>query len=227
MAVYRFRIVFEDQEDFCREIDILGKQSYHDFHLAILKAIEFDSKKEASFFMSDDFWRKGQELALNPGPIEEDEDDYPNPNKKKDVRAMSSSKIAEYIEDPHQKMVYVYDPSEKWTLMIELLKIVPLDSTANYPMLSKSEGTAPKQYKQNIVAPVVDEDEEDEVDSNIKEKIFSADEGIDEMDHLGDSEEGEDAPSDSEEAEPTDESGGDDAGDDFEQEAYGDDSEEQ
>lgn len=85
---------------------------------------------------------------------------------------MSSSKIAEYIEDPHQKMVYVYDPSEKWTLMIELLKIVPLDSTANYPMLSKSEGTAPKQYKQNIVAPVVDEDEEDEVDSNIKEKYF-------------------------------------------------------
>lgn len=47
------------------------------------------------------------------------------------------------------------------------------------------------------------------------------------MDHLGDSEEGEDAPSDSEEAEPTDENGGDDAGDDFEQEAYGDDSEEQ
>lgn len=33
--------------------------------------------------MSDDFWRKGQELALNPGPIEEDEDDYPNPKKKK------------------------------------------------------------------------------------------------------------------------------------------------
>lgn len=216
MAVYRFRIVFEDHEDVVREIDILGKQTYEDFHRSIQEAIGFDSQKEASFFMSDDYWRKGQELALNPPPRDEDDEDLPLHKRKKEVRAMSKSKIAEYIEDPHQKMVYVYDPSMKWTLMIELAKIVPLDSKVNYPKTTKSEGAAPKQYKQNIVPPVVDEDEEeDEEDLKAKEKVFVAVEGIDVDEHLGDSEEGEDAPADSEEEAPADEDSSEEAADDF------------
>lgn len=224
MAVYRFRIVFEDHEDVVREIDILGKQTYEEFHRAIQEAIAFDNSKDASFFMSDDYWRKGQELALNPPPQDDDDDDYPSARKKKEIRHMSKSKIAAYIEDPHQKMVYVFDPAVKWTLMIELSKIVPLDAKANYPKTTKSEGNAPKQYKQNIVPPVVDEDEEDdEEDAKAKEKVFVAVEGIDVDEHLGDSEEGEDAPADSEEETPADETGGEEeeAADDFDPEAFG------
>lgn len=217
MAVYRFRIVFEDHEDVVREIDILGKQTYEEFHRAIQEAIAFDNSKDASFFMSDDYWRKGQELALNPPPRDDDDDDLPPHKRKKEVRHMSKSKIAEYIEDPHQKMVYVFDPAVKWTLMIELSKIVPLDAKANYPKTTKSEGIAPKQYKQTIIPPVIDEDEEDEEeDKTVKEKVFIAVEGIDVDEHLGDSEEGEDAPVDSEEETPADEeSGEEEAGEDF------------
>ncbi len=215
MAVYRFRIVFEDDEDVIREIDILGKQSYEEFHQAIQEAIGFDNSKDASFFMSDDYWRKGQELALNPPQQNDDDDDYPS-SRKKEIRHMSKSKIAEYIEDPHQKMVYVFDPAVKWTLMIELSKIVTLDPKSNYPKTIKSDGVAPKQYKQNLAVPPVDEDEEEEDDKKVKEKIFMAVEAIDEMDHLGDSEEGEDAPADSEEAVPADEdSNEEEAADDF------------
>ncbi|HET6993164.1 MAG TPA: hypothetical protein VFJ43_17650, partial [Bacteroidia bacterium] len=158
-----------------------------------------------------------QELALNPPPQDDDDDDYPSNKKKKEIRPMSKSKIAEYIEDPHQRMVYVYDPAMKWTLLIELSKIVPLDAKTNYPKTTKSEGIAPKQYKQAIVAPPVDEEEEDdEEDKKAKEKIFSVVEGIDELDHVGDSEEGEDAPADSEEEAPADEEASEEeAGDDF------------
>lgn len=228
MAVYRFRIVFEDDEDVAREIDILGKQTYEDFHRAIQEAIGFDNLKDVSFFMSDDYWRKGQELALNPPVFDDDDDDLPPSKRRKEVRPMSKAKIAEYIEDPHQKMVYVYDPQVKWTLMIELSKIVPNDPKVNYPKTTKSEGVAPKQYKQNIVPPPVDEEEDEEDDKKVKEKIFMAVEAIDEMDNVGDSEEGEDPPVDSEEAEPIDETGGDgeEVADDFDPEAFGGESEE-
>lgn len=223
MAVYRFRIVFEDHEDVVREIDILGKQTYEDFHRAIQEAIGFDGLKDASFFMSDDFWRKGQELALNPPPQNDDDDDYPSSRKKQEIRPMSKAKIAEYIEDPHQKMVYVSDPQVKWTLLIELSKIVPDDPKANYPKTAKSEGAAPKQYKTAVVPPPVDEEEEDDAeDKKAKEKIFSVEEGIDEGEHLGDSEEGEEPGVESEgeaegeaEAETEEESG------DFDPEAFG------
>ncbi|CAN5242227.1 hypothetical protein BH09BAC5_BH09BAC5_02770 [soil metagenome] len=216
MAVYRFRIVFEDHEDVVREIDILGKQSYEDFHRAIQESIGFDGLKDASFFMSDDYWRKGQELALNPPPQEDDDDDYPSAKKKPEIRHMSKAKIADYIDDPHQKMVYVFDPAVKWTLMVELAKIVPLDAKANYPKNTKSEGNPPKQYKVAIIPP--DDEEEDDLEDKLaKEKIFMAVEGIDVDEHLGDSEEGEDAPVDSEESEPvdSDDGGEEEAGADF------------
>lgn len=221
MAVYRFRIVFEDHEDVVREIDILGKQTYEDFHRAIQEAIGFDGSKDASFFMSDDFWRKGQELALNPPPQNDDDDDYPSSRKKQEIRPMSKAKIAEYIEDPHQKMVYVFDPAAKWTLLIELSKIVPDDPKANYPKTSKSEGAAPKQYKTVVVPPPVDEEEEDDAeDKKAKEKIFSVVEGIDEGEHLGDSEEGEEVVSESE-GESEGETEAEEEGGDFDADAFG------
>ncbi len=221
MAVYRFRIVFDDHEDVVREIDILGKQSYEEFHRAIQESIGFDGLKDASFFMSDDYWRKGQELALNPPAHDDDDDDYPASKKKMEIRHMSKSKIADYIDDPHQKMVYVYDPAVKWTLMIELSKIVPDDPKANYPKNTKSEGTAPKQYKTTLIPPPLDEDEDEVEDKTVKEKIFMVVEGIDEADHLGDSEEGEDAPVDSEEAEPADEESNEEEGGEMEADAFG------
>jgi hypothetical protein len=223
MAVYRFRIVFEDHEDVVREIDILGKQSYEDFHRAIQESIGFDNMKDASFFMSDDLWKKGLELALTPPATDDDDDDYPSAKKKKDIRQMSKCRIADFIDDPHQRMVYVYDPKEKWTLLVELSKIVPDDPKARYPKTAKSEGAAPKQYKVAVIPPPLDDDEEDDVeDKKAKEKIFTAVEGIDVDEHLGDSEEGEDAPVDAEEAEPgADEESTEEEAGDFDADAFG------
>jgi hypothetical protein len=223
MAVYRFRIVFEDHEDVVREIDILGKQSYEDFHRAIQESISFDNSKDASFFMSDDLWKKGQEIASRVIENDDDDDDYPSSKKKNDIRLMSKSRIADFIDDPHQRMVYVFDPQAKWTLLIELSKILTDDPKANYPKTVKSEGAAPKQYKVPVIPPPLDDDEEDDVeDKKAKEKIFTAVEGIDVDEHLGDSEEGEDAPADSEEAEPgAEEESSEEEGGDFDPDAFG------
>ena len=164
--VYRFRITFEDQEDIFREIDIRSNQTFEEFHNAIQDAIGFDNSKDASFFISDDYWRKGEEIALrgNPG-----------------VKLMSKSKIAGFIEDPHQKILYFFDPAAGWSFYIELLKIIEEDSKVKYPKCSKSVGVAPKQYKETTPPPPVEEDEEEEADvkSKEKEKIFTSEEGYD------------------------------------------------
>jgi hypothetical protein len=231
MAVYRFRIAFEEQDDVFREIDILGKQTYEEFHRAIQEAIGFDNSKDASFFMSDDFWRKGQEVALNPPKLEEDDDDdYPSSKKKKEIHDAKKAKVVTYIDDPHQKMIYVFDPQVKWTIMVELMKIVPDDPKANYPKTTKSVGVAPKQYKQIIAPPPVDDDddvEDDEADKKLKEKIFVVTEAVDETDHVGDSEEGEEPTvAETEEGDNTDAPEEEEAADDFDPEAFGGDAEE-
>lgn len=194
MAVYRFRIVFEDQEDIVREIEVLGKQSFGDFHRSIQEAIGFDNSKDASFYMSDDYWRKGQEITNRKVQSDDDDDDYRG-RKKGTHKPMNTSRIADFIDDPHQKIVYEFDPAVKWTLLVELVRIVSEDAKTTYPRTVKSTGVAPKQYKQ-VIAPPVDEDddEEDEEDKKAREreKLFKMEEDYDEDAVAGASTEGED-----------------------------------
>src|SRR3989338_4802620 len=153
MAIYRFKVTFEDNEDVYREIEIKSTQNFEDFHNIIVQCIGFDNMHDASFFISDDYWRKGEEVCLRAADA---------------MRQMNKCKIALLIDDPHQKFVYIYDPKALWTFLIELLKIVPDDAKASYPKCAKSVGEAPKQHiASNVVPPVEEEDfDEDEPHSD-------------------------------------------------------------
>lgn len=158
MSVYRFKVYFEDDESVYREIEIQANQNFEDLQSIIQKAIEFDNKHAASFFISNDTWRKGKEIKLLRDKKKE---------ATKNVMWMHLTKIAPYVEDPHQKIIYEYDPLNTcWTLHLELLKILP-DSPISYPRISKSKGKTPVQYK--VVAPIELVAEEDEEESVVKE----------------------------------------------------------
>ncbi len=150
MAVYKFKIFIEDNEDIYREIEILSGQTFEDFHDSIQDAFKFDKKHAAAFFVSDDYWRKDQEITLRKEDIELDEDEIKKGVSPK--KLMSGTKIAKYIDSPRQRFVYVFDPSVKWTFYIELMKILPDNPKGTYPTISKSIGNPPKQYKQTIMA---------------------------------------------------------------------------
>lgn len=150
MAVYKFKIVVEDNEDIYREIEILSGQTFEDFHNTIQEAFKFDKKHAASFFVSDDYWRKDQEITLRKEDLELDAEEVRKGVSPKQL--MGGTKIAKFIEHPRQRFVYVFDPAVKWTFCIELMKILPDNPKGNYPACVKSIGTAPKQYKQSQMA---------------------------------------------------------------------------
>jgi hypothetical protein len=164
MAVYKFRVTYEDDTDVYRDIEIESEQTFLDFHKAILSSINFRDGELASFYMSDDSWRKGKEITL----MDMNEDDTIAP-----IKEMQNSQIADYIEDPHQKMIFVYDFMKMWTFNIELIKILPkAEAKATYPRTVKSEGEAPKQVK-SIIPPVLGEDDEVDDKKNSIKKSFS------------------------------------------------------
>ncbi len=150
MAVYRFRVCLEDNEDVYRDIDIRAAQTFEQFHEAIQEAFKFDKKHAASFFTSDDYWRKGEEITLNKEDLALDAEDIRKKITKKYL--MKETKIAKFIEQPHQRFVYVFDPIVQWSFLIEMLKIVNEDPKINYPSCIRSAGNAPKQYKQTNMA---------------------------------------------------------------------------
>lgn len=159
MAIYKFRVTFEDYEDITRDIEIKSSQTFFDFFQIILQSIDFDFKHAASFFVSDDYWsKKGTEITL----LEED--------VEQGVKLMKNVKIATCIEQPNQRFVFLYDKDICWTLLIELIKLVPENPKATYPQCIKSVGKAPKQYKQKLIEKLKEEVEKGEIDDKIPDE---------------------------------------------------------
>jgi hypothetical protein len=212
MAVYKFKLFIEDNEDIYREIEILSGQTFEDFHNAIQDAYKFDKKHAASFFVSDDYWRKDQEITLREEDLPLDEEEVRKGVSPKNL--MVKTKIAKYIDSPRQRFMYVFDPSVKWAFCIELMKILPDNPKGTYPTCVKSIGNPPKQYKlaqmakgeltadQAMEGMINDMEvaDESEIYKEIKNDTIGIDEG--DLNHL-EGEEGEDAGED-------DDFGGDD-----------------
>ncbi len=178
MAVYRFRIIIEDHEDVFREIEIKSTQTFEDLHKKIQEAFKFDASQLASFYMSDDSWRKGKEITL----MDMSEDD------QEKTPIMSKSILADYIDDPHQKIIYIFDFLAMWTFYLELVKIQKDDPKVTYPQIVRSVGAAPKQYKNKTLPVPGEEDDEEPKKKKIfdHEEEYALDEGTDgEEDEFG------------------------------------------
>jgi len=197
-VVYRFKVMFEDHEDVVRDIEITNLQTFEDFHNIIQSSIGFDASKPASFFICTDHWIKEQEIVL-----EARKDKAGN-----DFPLMKNSLIKDHINDPHKKMMYIFDYEANWSFFVELSKIIPAaDEKRLYPVCVKSSGDAPKQYKPAPVGKVklspedtlaslllADEimDEEPEEEDDLVEDILGdTEDGVEEDEIAGMGEEGE------------------------------------
>ena len=156
MPIYRFKVHFEEYEDTIRVLEIRTSQTFEELHLAIQDAVGFDKAHPASFYMSNDRWIKGQEITLaDMGHEEED---------RKVPLIMSECKMKDHINDPHQKIIYIFDFIEMWIFHIELIGITLIeDPELTYPACVKSIGPAPKQYDKSGKFGMVDEEEFNEI----------------------------------------------------------------
>lgn len=185
--VYRFRIIFEDYDDVQRDIDIKSTQNFEDLHHTIQASIGFDDKKPASFFVSNDNWKKGKEIAL-----EKRMDKNGTP-----ASLMKNSRLCDSISDPHQKFLYNSDYDSNWNFTMELIKIIPaVDPLKTYPACTKTVGEPPKQYVVLTPKPsailAVDELIAEEDLTPEAEVIHANEEGVDDEELEGMNEEGED-----------------------------------
>jgi hypothetical protein len=146
MAIYRFKISFEDFDEVVREIDIKSTQTFEDLHRAIHRSVGYSPDKSSSFYISSDHWIKGDEIAF-----------LPNERKvSRGVALMENSKLSNFIEDPHQKFYYIYNFDRPFDFHVELIKIILQAETGiEYPFIFRSAGEAPKIIDKNNLGPIV------------------------------------------------------------------------
>ncbi|WP_256014068.1 plasmid pRiA4b ORF-3 family protein [Desertivirga xinjiangensis] len=153
MAIYRFRVSFEDYDDVIREIDIKSTQTFEDLHIAIHKSTGYNAEKSSSFYVSTDQWIKGDEIAYLPTQRKLD----------RGVTLMHGTKLNRFIDDPHQKFYYTYNFDRPFDFHVELIKILDLEQGKDYPSLFRSMGEAPKPAG-TIVVPVGGGEEPEDFD---------------------------------------------------------------
>ena len=186
MHTYRFNISLEDNDDFYFDVDITPANTFLDFHNIIQSVLQFSGTELASFYMSNNLWKKKAEITLMDMRLDEDvdlyEDDDENKPKKKKVLLMSDTKLVKIIEDPHQRFIYVYDFLTPWTLYIELTKIIDADKNVKYPICSKIFGELPTK-KANITLKntLTDTDVIEELDDIAPEDDFTEEDNFNDL----------------------------------------------
>ena len=123
MKAYIFRISSEENDDFLREIEILGDQSFLDFHDFIVDVCNLHGNELASFYQCDSSWNKLNEISLMDMTIDEepkrpnskyvDDDDEDENYKNMPLKVMEDTMIGDIIKKEHQNLLYEYDFENK------------------------------------------------------------------------------------------------------------------
>ncbi len=181
MYVYKFRLLFDDVDDFVRDYEVLAKQTFKDFHNCIINSIKGLSPNElASFHICDRKWNKRREITLvdmsdDSDFSEEDEVRTDEDGESKDpTLIMGDAKLSDYIDDPHQRIIYEHDFFHLRTFYIELLKSYEAVSSKKYPVCTFSSAELPQKNlaithendlfeEENVMEMMKEEEDNDEV----------------------------------------------------------------
>jgi hypothetical protein len=159
MAGLKFRVLLDTDSDneIFRDILIDDQDNFESFYKSIVNSFNFSGNEMASFYVSNDSWDKGFEISLMDLSYEDDDIDAP-------ASIMKNAIIKNYLEEPDQKFILVYDFMRMWIFLIELIGYEK--EGPQTPQLLLSVGGAPpedsKSAEDNENMFVGDIDEEDE-----------------------------------------------------------------
>ena len=164
MHAYRFRLLSDKNDEFVRDVEIKSTQSFKEFRDIIREVSAIEGNELASFFVCDRKWNKQSEITLIDmgSSIEEIEDDGTGrPEFNIPVTVMADAIIKDFIEDPHQRILYEYDILNQDSLFIELLKVFPAVEGIHYPVCITKMGTlkADTKPKEDFSPEEIDESE--------------------------------------------------------------------
>jgi hypothetical protein len=153
--IYRFRIILDSHEDVFRDIEIEDSATLEDFHNVITQSFGFRGQEMASFYISNEEWAQGDEIALF------DMNEEPG-----SIRIMNETLLKEVSDKNQTRLIYVYDFLNLWTFLVELADVASPGTGVIYPNLMFAHGEIPEEApdKEFVSKTSDDSDLEDDYD---------------------------------------------------------------
>ncbi len=216
MTIYKFRVMYEDDDSIFRDLEIKPSQTISDLESVIISSYNLPATGGGHFFLSNDSWHRLKQITIAA---------QPEKKEKGKGNASPIPMLVALIDDPHQKFIYEYRGNQEFVFLVELLSLTGAEkSTVIYPVCTRQQGPSPFK-KEELVAhytKVADEGnvEEHRIDDDEVDIENMGEEGAEEDLELGDTEsetevaeeaeEVEDMPDDAESEEFTEEDFGSD-----------------
>ncbi|WP_179346339.1 IS1096 element passenger TnpR family protein [Winogradskyella ursingii] len=162
--IYRFRVVLDNdtEDDVFRDIEIRETDTMEDLHNVITQSFGFDGMEMASFYVSDDEWNQGEEIAMM------DMSEAGN-----QVRTMNETKINDVVHEASTNLIYVYDFLSMWTFYVELGEILEEAEGTDYPNLMYVQGQIPDEAPEKKFEAEQDDDDYNEFDDDLDVDDYS------------------------------------------------------
>ena len=162
MHVYKFRLLSDMNEEFVRDIEIQSGQSFLDFHNIISQCSNLNGQELASLHICDQKWNKEKEITLIDMLVDENPEEDKKPFEETFV--MKDALIRNFIDHPHQRLLYEYDFLNIRTIFIELLSVHKQKDEGTYPRCTMKKGELEQPVPE---IPVSDEEEADQLTSEL------------------------------------------------------------
>lgn len=157
--IYRFRVILDnatEEEDVFRDLEIRESDTMEDLHNIITQSFGFDGMEMASFYISDEEWNQGEEIAM-----------FDMSEAGNEVKVMANTIIKDVAHEASPKLIYVYDFLNMWTFFVELAEIVEEAQGTDYPNLMFVHGQIPDQAPEKHFEAETDDDNFSEFEDGI------------------------------------------------------------
>jgi len=131
MSIYKFRVLVESEDVIFKDIEIKSTQTFEDLHEMIVASYGFDNSQMASFYLSNEQWEKGQEIALFDMNMDDDQTK---------ILVMADTPINTQINCIGAHLLYSYDFLNMTNFFIELIEIKVKEEAEFYPRVVYSQG---------------------------------------------------------------------------------------
>ncbi len=138
-AIYRLRMLSDENDNFLREYELEGSDTLLDLHAFISEDLGYDSDAAVSFFASDAQWNKLAEFTQmdmgEGGPV-----------------PMYEVTLAQILDLPQARLIYVFDMFNDRAMYLESAGSFEASTGVSYPRVAASEADAPDQYEPSDAA---------------------------------------------------------------------------